>query len=224
MERLTLATVTALPSWHPESANFSPFPVHAWVVRHRDGVLLVDTGIGTDNARINEWYRPVIIPLADALDSIGLHISDITAVVISHLHFDHCGQHAALEAPVFVQAAEYEAAQNPGYTIPEWAAIDADRLRVVRGEHQLLDGVRLLPTPGHTPGHQSVIVETAAGRVALAGQCAFRAIELHTGIPASTNLHDEGWCDIARESLACIRALAPIDVHLSHDTEVVIFH
>ena len=39
IERLTLARVTAVPDWHPEHATFEPFPVHAWVVRHRDGVI-----------------------------------------------------------------------------------------------------------------------------------------------------------------------------------------
>src|SRR5680860_1182231 len=134
VERLTLAVVTAVPEWHPEYATFEPFPVHAWVVRHPDGALLVDTGIGVDNAVIDEWYRPRITPLGDALGSLELAPSDIAGVVLSHLHFDHCGQQGMLAAPVYVQAAEYEAAQTPRYTVPDWAAIPNDRLRLVGGD------------------------------------------------------------------------------------------
>lgn len=119
IERLTLGVVTAVPEWHPEHEGFAPFPVHAWVIRHPDGALLVDTGIGTGNPFIDELYRPRITPVADVLRAIGLAPSDIAAVVLSHLHFDHCGQQDVFAAPVFVQAVEHEAAQVPGYTVPE---------------------------------------------------------------------------------------------------------
>jgi glyoxylase-like metal-dependent hydrolase (beta-lactamase superfamily II) len=107
IERLTLATVEALPAHHPEHATFTPFPVHAWLVRHPDGLILVDTGIGTGHPLIDEWYRPRVTPLADALDGAGADVRDVEAVILSHLHFDHCGQHAAVAAPVHVQATEH---------------------------------------------------------------------------------------------------------------------
>ena len=159
VERLTLAVVTAVPEWHPEHATFEPFPVHAWVIRHPDGVVLVDTGIGTGNQAINEWYRPRVTPLAEALAGLGLSPADIEGVVLSHLHFDHCGQQAMLDAPVYVQAVEHEAAKAPGYTIPAWSAISRRRLRLVAGDEEVLDGVRLFSTPGHAPGHQSVVID-----------------------------------------------------------------
>jgi len=87
--------------------------VHAWVIRHPDGVVLVDTGIGCGYPAIDEWYNPKVTSLADALGAIGLASSDIAAVAVSHLHFDHCGQQAVLAAPVHAQAAEYEAARRP---------------------------------------------------------------------------------------------------------------
>src|SRR5680860_1280128 len=219
VERLTLAVVTAVPEWHPEYATFEPFPVHAWVVRHPDGALLVDTGIGVDNAVIDEWYRPRITPLGDALGSLELAPSDIAGVVLSHLHFDHCGQQGMLAPPVYVQAAEYEAAQTPRYTVPDWAAIPNDRLRLVGGDEEVAEGVRLIATPGHTPGHQSVLIEAAGERVVLAAQCAYRAGELRSGEPATTNLHDNAWEDAACDSLRRIRALAPATFQLSHDPE-----
>lgn len=222
IDRVTLAIVTEVPQWHPEHATFEPFPVHAWVVRHPDGVLLVDTGIGIGNPFIDELYRPSITPLADALATLELSTSDITAVVLSHLHFDHCGQQNALSAPVYVQADEHTAARSPGYTVPEWADISKDRLRLVHGDNEIAHGVRLVSTPGHTPGHQSVLIEAADQRVMLAAQCAYRVDELRSGEPSVTNLHDDTWAEAARDSLQRVRALAPVAAQLSHDPEVAI--
>lgn len=221
IDRLTLAVVEAVPEWHPEHAGFRPFPVHAWVVRHPDGPVLVDTGIGPGHPLIDEWYRPRVTPLADALAGIRLGVDDIAAVVVSHLHFDHCGQLPALTAPVHVQAAEHRAARAEGYTVPEWAAVPADRLRLARGDEEIAPGIRVLATPGHTPGHQSVVVEAAGDlRVVLAAQCAYRAGELRTGEPSPTNVAGDGWREAARESLARVRALGPAACHLSHDPEI----
>jgi glyoxylase-like metal-dependent hydrolase (beta-lactamase superfamily II) len=218
---LTLAVVTAVPEWHPEQDEFEPFPVHGWVVRHPDGVLLVDTGIGTGNSFIQELYQPKVVPLPKALGAVGLTCGDITAVIVSHLHFDHCGQLGLLAGPVFVQAEEHMAAQTDGYTVPEWAHVPNDRLRLVRGDEQIAEGVRLLPTPGHTPGHQSVVIDATGIRVVLAAQCAFRADELRSGQPAASNLQDESWAAVALDSLRRLRELAPFSAHLSHDPEIV---
>jgi glyoxylase-like metal-dependent hydrolase (beta-lactamase superfamily II) len=219
--RLTLAHVTRVPEWHPEHATFQAFPVHAWAIRHPDGVILVDTGVGEDSEVINGWYGPEVVTLDDALASVDLAIGDIDAVVLSHLHFDHCGQQRLVDAPVFVQTTEHGVAQRPHYTIAEWAAIPPDRLRLVDGDQEIADGVRLVATPGHTPGHQSVVVEAGERRVVLGAQCAFTATEVRTGEPAGTNLHDESWRTAARGSLARVRALRPTAVHLSHDASIV---
>jgi len=221
IDRLVLATVTTVPEWHPQHDTFEPFPVHAWLIRHPDGAILVDTGVGVGNQVIDEWYHPRNTFLLDALAGVGVAPSDISAVVMSHLHFDHCGQQGALAAPVYVQATEYEAAQTPGYTVPDWAAIPNDRLRLVHGDQVIAEGISLLSTPGHTPGHQSVLLEAAGERVVIAAQCAFRAAELRTGEPVASNLNDEAWEVAARGSLQRLRALAPLTAHLSHDPEIV---
>lgn len=221
VERLTLAVVEAVPEWHPEHATFAPFPVHAWLVRHPDGPILVDTGVGIGHPLIDKWYQPRVTHLDEALAAVGTDISEVVAVVLSHLHFDHCGQQAALGAPVYVQAAEHQAAQADGYTVPEWAAIGEDRLRLVDGDIEILEGIHVLATPGHTPGHQSVLIEAAGERTLLAAQCAFTGAELRSGVPATSNLHDETWAESARQSLRRVLALAPVACHLSHDPEVI---
>jgi hypothetical protein len=67
VEVLQLATVNALPPGHPEFATFSPFPVHGWVIRHRNGPILFDTGIGEGNTYIDEHYPPRITSISTAL-------------------------------------------------------------------------------------------------------------------------------------------------------------
>lgn len=159
------------------------------------------------------WYAhaPTVVALDDALASVGLRFRDVSAVVLSHLHFDHCGQQRLLGCPVFVQAVEHREVQRPRYTIPEWAAISGARLRLVDGDATIADGVHLIATPGHRPGHQSVLVQ--------AGE--HRGDELRTGEPAQSNLHDDAWRDAARASLNRIRVLRPDAVQLSHDPDIV---
>jgi len=180
------------------------------------------SGVGTGHQLIDEWYRPRGTAIGDTLDAVGIDVDEVVGLVLSHLHFDHCGQQSAFDCPTYVQAHEHEAAQARGYTVPEWAAIPKDRLRVVDGDGDIAEGVRLLATPGHTPGHQSVLVEAGGDRVVLAAQCAFAAAELRSGVPAPSNLHDETWTGPARESLRRVRSLAPVTCHLSHHRHPVL--
>lgn len=222
VDRLLLAVVEAVPRWHPEHATFRPFPVYGWLIRHPDGPIVVDSGVGIGHSLIDEWYRPRITPIGEALGAVEIEVDEVVGLALSHLHFDHCGQQDAFDCPVYVQAAEHDAAQAEGYTVPEWAATPNNRLCVVDGDAHIAEGVRLLATPGHTPGHQSVLIEAGAERVVLAAQCAFSAAELRSGVPARSNLHDESWEGSARESLRLIQALAPVTCHLSHDPDVTV--
>jgi len=72
-----------------------------------------------------------------------------------------------------VQRAEREAARADGYTIPEWVEFEGAMYVEHDGEAQILPGIRLLPTPGHAPGHQSVLVDTEDGLVVLAGDVGY---------------------------------------------------
>ena len=216
VSRLVVGRVTKVPEWHPEHDTFEEFPVHVWLVQHPTTAILVDTGIGQHNELINEWYGPEVVPISEALAEAGLGVDDIDAVVLTHLHFDHCGQAHAFRAPTYVQAAELKAAEAPGYTVPEWATIPPSRLRVVDGDVEIAPGVTVLSTPGHTPGHQSVVVADGASTIVIGGQCAFRGDELRTGVPSASNLHDETWRDAATSSLSRIFALKPDTVELSH--------
>ncbi|HVB45633.1 MAG TPA: MBL fold metallo-hydrolase [Streptosporangiaceae bacterium] len=144
-------------------------PCLGYLVSHPEGTMLFDTGMGAHPA-VDAHYRPSRVGLAQALAGTGASISDITLAANCHLHFDHCGGNPALGGiPIFTQAAELDAArQTPDYTLPE--LIEGSRFQVVTGMAEILRDVFIVPTPGHTPGHQSLVVRQADGAVIVAGQ------------------------------------------------------
>jgi N-acyl homoserine lactone hydrolase len=145
-------------------------PALGYLIEHPQGDLLVDTGMGEDDW-VDGHYRPRRIPLADALRAAGRTPGDITAVVNCHLHFDHCGGNPLLpRRPIFTQRTELAATREADYTLPE--LIDAPGLTYVEldGETEIRPGVLIVPTPGHTAGHQSVVVRQPDGTVVVAGQ------------------------------------------------------
>jgi N-acyl homoserine lactone hydrolase len=218
VERVSLAEVE-FPEWHPRF-NEGGCSVFGYVIRHPDGVILFDTGVGTGDRLIEDLYRPNVIAATDALAALGIDERDVVAVVNSHLHFDHCGQNQMFyrhNVPIYAQATEIEAACTSGYTVPEWAFIPEDALRVLHGDELLIDGVRIVATPGHTPGHQSLVVETADGPIVLGGQCVYNTDEIAEEQVAADNIHDETFIEAARGSLERLLALHPRQVVVAHD-------
>jgi N-acyl homoserine lactone hydrolase len=142
-------------------------PCLGYLVDHPEGLLLVDTGMGS-HPEVDAHYQPVRVPLPAAVGSLD----DIRYVVNCHLHFDHCGGNPHLAGrPVFTQRVELESARrDPDYTLPE--LIDAPGTTYVEldGETEILPGVLIVPTPGHTAGHQSIVVREPDGTVVVAGQ------------------------------------------------------
>ncbi len=95
-------------------------------------------------------------------------------MINTHLHFDHCGGNRLFPGvPIHVQRAEREAARADDYTIPEWVEFEGATYVEHDGEAEILPGVRIVPTPGHTPGHQSVLVSTREGLVVVAGDVGY---------------------------------------------------
>ena len=218
IERLLLAEIT-FPDWHPRFGD-GGCPVFGYAIRHPDGVILFDTGVGIGNSLIDDLYHPRVVPIAEALTQHGIDEREVVAVVNSHLHFDHCGQNEVFQrrgVPVYVQAGETEAARAFGYTVPEWAAIPDDVLRVVHGDETLADGVTMIETVGHTPGHQSLMVETVDGRVIVAGQCAYNIDELTNRRVAIDNVHDESYVEAGQGSLHRVMGFGAERVVLAHD-------
>ena len=139
------------------------WPVHGFVVVHPGGAALVDTGVGGPDDLLSDW-RVVNRTAADALAGIGMSPADIGLVINTHLHFDHCGQNAVFaHAPVYVQRAELARAQREAPQLCDWLGFMNASFELLDGDAEILPGVSVITTPGHTAGHQSVVVRAADG-------------------------------------------------------------
>jgi len=149
----------------------------AYAIRVPDAVFLFDTGFAPPSAELGDFYRAWRVRsrhLPDALGTAGVDIRSVKAVANCHLHVDHAGQNALFPGiPIYVQRAEMAAAREADYTVSTVFDFPRARIELISGEHQVAPGLRLLPTPGHSPGHQSLLVERPGGTVLLAGQAVY---------------------------------------------------
>jgi N-acyl homoserine lactone hydrolase len=160
------------PGSETESGRARVEPVLGYVVDHPAGRLLVDTGMGA-HPDVDAHYRPRRQAVDAALADVGLSADDVTVVANCHLHFDHCGGNPGFVGrPVVVQEGELHAATTMShYTLPELVDVAGMRYEQVTGDAEVFDGVTVVPTPGHTAGHQSVVVRRGDGTVVVvAGQ------------------------------------------------------
>jgi len=147
--------------------------VTAYLVRHPDGPILLDTGFAKGHAKAEELFHPVMRPFDEAMREVGLRTRDVRAVANCHLHIDHSGNNFRFPGtPIFVQKAERDAAGTLDYSLPDKTiAFAGATLEVLNAEDAVIaSGVRVIPTPGHTAGHQSFVVDTQEGRIVIAGQ------------------------------------------------------
>lgn len=220
IRRLDLAVVE-LPERHPAAELGRTVPVYGFAIEHPDGVILVDTGVGFGSEIIDQMYRPRRAEIEELLSSLGVDSRDVVAVVNSHLHFDHCGQNPAWfggSTRFYAQHIELETvAGDPTYTVAGWALAPDRQRRVVDGDEQIADGVTLLATPGHTRGHQSVLVEAGGRRVVVGGQVAWHRDEIAAEVASPANVDPDPDLRIAAvESIRRLKALRPEVIHLSH--------
>lgn len=212
-----LLSEVTLPDYHPRTG--AACVVFGFVIHHAEGPVLVDTGVGTGHADIDSLFAPVHHPIEDGLAQVGVDPNDVRMVINSHLHFDHCGNNRLFPGvQLVVQRIEYQAARKPGYTIPEWIDFPGAVWRPVDGEAEVLSDIRVVPTPGHTPGHQSVLAARAEGVDVIAGQAVYDPDELDA--EASTESLDEMEAEQTSTSARRIKAADPDRVYFSHDPRV----
>lgn len=198
-------------------------PCLGYLIDHRDGLLLLDTGMGS-HPEVDAYYRIRRRPLPAALAGCGATPDDVRFLVNCHLHFDHCGGNPLLAGrPVFTQRAELDAARHAdGYTLPELIDSPGLRYELLDGEAEILAGVLVVPTPGHTAGHQSVVVRRGDGTVVVAGQshdtaAAYGAdvLALRAAIEGDNSQLPSGPAWIGR-----LQQLDPARVYFAHDRSV----
>jgi len=207
------------------------FPVPAYLIETERERILVDTGLHPDAARdpaCRYGRADALGPVQPELPrSIAeqVDLASLTRVVLTHLHYDHAGGLDLLPAatPVIVQRREWQAAHDRAaiarnFFLPADYAGIADQVVLVDGDHDLLgDGsIRLLATPGHTPGHQSVRI---GERLVIGGDVTHFASGLDDHrFPLFADDHAAQAASAAR-----LRALrvAGADVRPGHDPDVL---
>jgi N-acyl homoserine lactone hydrolase len=194
------------------------WPVHGFVVTDGSTAALVDTGVGGPQHVLDDW-RVVNRTVADALADLDMSPADISLVVNTHLHFDHCGQNAVFShAPVYVQRAELARSAEEEPELYEWFGFMNARFELLDGDALVFPGLSVLATPGHTVGHQSVVVD---GTDVLIGDAAYTAMLYDNPSLVDKVPGQAADVDSWHSSLSRVRALGAARVHFCHDTGVV---
>lgn len=194
-----------------------------WLLRSNGETILVDTGPPLDEGRRRGLYG--IRTIDDALRAEGVSASQIDTVILTHLHWDHASSADRFAgAQFYVQRSEVNFFLGSAHEHPATARffshremlgrlLASDRVRIVDGELQLRDGIRLMRVGGHTPGTQIVVVDRPEGLAVIASDA----------VPLNRNYVDLVPNGIlvnvvdAVAALRTIRSLSPARLFTGHD-------
>ena len=204
-------------------------PCVSWLLQSGDKTVLVDTGPASP-----EWslahHRPLQRTedqyLRPTLLARGIDPGEIKDVVLTHLHWDHCSGCADVpNARIYVQREEMRYAICPypcdfgSYETKQHVLMAEfyQRIHPVHGDVELFDGITLLFTPGHSPGSQSVLVETESGPAVIAGDLVGRYEALEVDPP-----HLPGLANNIEECYSSLEKITRITRNIlpSHDGQV----
>ena len=183
--RITFEDVTAFSVANDET-EVRELAVPCYIVEHAKGRLLWEGGLPSKVAETDGWVgegnmrQSLERTFAEQLTALGLDMASFDFAAFSHTHFDHIGVANEVEgATLLIQRAEYDAAfgseedARAMYFDPDlYSNLRNAEIQVLDGDHDLFgDGsVRLLASPGHTPGHQSLFLDLAkTGPIVLSG-------------------------------------------------------
>ncbi len=150
-----------------------PAIAYSWYIEGANKKILVDTSSRAQLLRFGPWKN--LATPEEKLKEFGLKPSDIDIVIATHLYYEHIGYgNKYTKAKFYVQKKEYEFAMNPHpayqfyYDKRIWEGI---KFEMIEGDQEIVPGVKAIFTPGHTPGCQSVVVETSKGIAGITGFC-----------------------------------------------------
>lgn len=201
-----------------------PLEINSWFVAADDGEhkVLIDTGIDGNSI---EWIRNNIIetvyqnetqhPITALKRETGWSAEDVDIIINTHLHYDHCGCNKYFQnAKIYVQRKEFESAFHP---VKAHESIYAQRFfdknsifyfrwNFLEGEKEILPGLICLPTPGHTYGHQSVLILTENGTVCVAGDA----------VPTVRNINENLETGVSVDSSKVIESMDAIRIRADY--------
>jgi glyoxylase-like metal-dependent hydrolase (beta-lactamase superfamily II) len=208
-----------------------PLAYFVWVIRGPHGTLLVDTGF--DGAMADTRGRTMVHPVGEGLAALGVPVDEVRDVIVTHLHYDHAGNHELCPGARF-HLQDDEMAYATGRCMHHAHArvpFEADDVvamvrrvfagRVVfhDGEDQIVPGVTVHRIGGHSRGLQCVRVATRRGPVVLASDASHLYAHLETGrvYPIADSV------SAVLEGYRTLRRLAASDAHVvpGHDPLVL---
>jgi glyoxylase-like metal-dependent hydrolase (beta-lactamase superfamily II) len=181
-----------------------PLDYFVWVVRNGDRTILVDMGFGAEVG--SKRGRQIIRPVAEGLQALGIPPSKVEDLIITHLHYDHAGNHALFpNARYHLQDREMEFASGRCmcHSVLNHAYEANDVMQMVRcvfekrvhfhdGSDEIARGIEVHHIGGHTKGLQAVRVRTRRGWVVLASDAShfYAHMEQDRVFPIAYNVHD----------------------------------
>ncbi len=149
---------------------------YIWYIETPEAKVIVDTGTTAETCNHHGFIGAQDIQSPEeGLRPLKLKPGDIDLVILTHLHWDHAANASKFTKARFViQKTELDFAKNPhpvvasAYDLNSFKDLDFE---VVDGDKEILKGVKVLFTPGHTPGVQSVAIETSKGQAIITGFC-----------------------------------------------------
>jgi N-acyl homoserine lactone hydrolase len=201
------------------------FSDNCYLIQHDKGLLLWDTGVPDAVAAMPDGmlvangaitYRRAKT-LASQLDQIGVKPADVTYVAVSHTHGDHVGNVALFpSSTVLIQGAEYDWAMA-GPSKPVFAATQT--IKKLAGDHDVFGdaSVKVVSTPGHTPGHQSLLVQLPkTGWLLLSGDAVhFQDNWTHRRVPQMNFNRDQTLASLQR--IAALLDERKAQLWINHD-------
>ncbi|WP_320128543.1 N-acyl homoserine lactonase family protein [uncultured Sphaerochaeta sp.] len=162
-------------------------PVAVFLVEGNGKKILIDTGM-CDSATASKYHhagsvQPEGFAIQDQLAKMGMDCSEITDIIFTHLHWDHVYNiNHFPQATLYVQKTEYEYATNPiplyykSYEFPELGLnppFSGREFVLLEGNVEVFEGISVYLTPGHSVGHQNVIISTKDGEYHCCGDLIF---------------------------------------------------
>lgn len=188
-----------VPHFLDADGNFD-LVFQSWIFEFAGRIVLVDPCTGNGKPHPVPFFNQLDIPFIERLEATGFRPNDIDFVVCTHLHHDHCGWNTVLRGgkwvPTFPKAtyvfqqAEYDRwgknrQLHPAFDYNDGVfersvqpVIDAGLARLVAGDHELVQGLKVKLAAGHTAGHQMLHLVSAGKHALFTGDCFHHPIQL----------------------------------------------